>query len=63
MTLHLCDFIHVRCDEKRSSLRHHLADLLSVAIQEEKESLQFGGFFSGVYCMKVTYGFYTERTN
>ena len=40
----------------------HLADLLSVAFQEEKESMQFCGFLSSVYCILVTYVLHGKKS-
>ena len=43
------DFIHGRCDEKGS------------IDPEEKESLQFCGFLSSVYCILLTYGLHRKN--
>ena len=40
---------------------HHLAELLSVTIQEEKQSSQFCGFLSGVHCMLVMDGLHRKN--
>ena len=56
----LCDFFHVRCDEKGGSLR---LSLLSPSCWRvvSIDHYSFGGFLSNVYCILVTYGLHRKN--